>query len=224
MATKRAAKPAAVTATRTAKPKSAPKPKAKVAAKPATTRRKTAARPKASHGLGFSIVTPALTRLARQMTAALAELVAPTDALSLLQQDHRTVKELFEAYEKADRNAEKGRIAGQICLELRVHAKLEEELVYPPAHEKIEEDVVDEAMVEHAAAKNLIEQIEGMKPGEHLYDAKVKVLSEYIKHHVVEEENEMFPQLRSSGIDLEALGEKLRARKQQLLEQLSAKR
>lgn len=198
-------------------------PAARKAATRSTARRKTAT-PRKSSGLGLTAITPALTKLAKEMTATMSAAVAPADAISLLKADHRKVESLFEAFEAAERNTEKGKLAAQICLELRVHAKIEEELLYPQAHEEIEEDLVDEAVVEHASAKALIKQIEGMKPGEHLYDAKVKVLSEYIKHHVKEEENEMFPQLRQSGMDLKELGAQLMARKQQLLEQLSAKR
>lgn len=208
-------------ATRTSTPAAR---KTKTARTPATARRQTAAPRRKASGLGLTSITPTLTRLAKEMTAAMASAIAPEDAIGLLKADHRKVEQLFKDFEAAQRNAEKGKLAAQICLELRVHAKIEEELLYPPAHEKIEEDIVDEAMVEHAGAKNLIKQIEAMKPGEHLYDAKVKVLSEYIKHHVKEEENEMFPQLRQSGMDLTELGARLKARKQQLLEQLSAKR
>ncbi len=208
-------------ATRTSAPAAR---KTKTARTPATARRKTAAPRRKAGGLGLTSITPTLTRLAKEMMAALSSAIAPEDAIGLLKADHRKVEQLFKDFEAAERNAEKGKLAAQICLELRVHAKIEEELLYPPAHEKIEEDIVDEAMVEHAGAKNLIKQIEVMKPGEHLYDAKVKVLSEYIKHHVKEEENEMFPQLRQSGMDLTELGGRLKARKQQLLEQLSAKR
>lgn len=200
--------------------------KSKTTATPAVTsaRRKAAAPRRKSSGLGLTSVTPTLARLAKEMTAAMATAAAPGDAIALLKADHRKVEQLFEDFEAAERNAEKGKLAAQICLELRVHAKIEEELLYPPAHEEIEEDIVDEAIVEHAVAKNLIKQIEAMKPGEHLFDAKVKVLGEYIKHHVKEEENEMFPQLRQSGLDLAELGAQLKARKQELLEQISAKR
>ncbi len=200
--------------------------KTKTTAAPAGTseRRKATAPRRKSSGLGLTSLTPTLVRLAKEMTAALAAAATPGDAIALLKADHRKVEQLFKDFEATERNADKGKLAALICLELRVHAKIEEELLYPPAHEEIEEDIVDEAIVEHAGAKNLIKQIEAMKPGEHLFDAKVKVLSEYIKHHVKEEENEMFPQLRQSGLDLAELGAQLKARKQQLLEQLSAKR
>jgi len=190
-------------------------------AKTATRSKTTARRKPAKRGFGFTL-TPALSKLAKEMGATIAEMTSPTDAISLLQADHRKVEGLFKDFEKTDSKAEKGKIASKICLELRVHTAIEEELVYPPAHEAIEEDLVDEAIVEHAGAKDLIKQIEGMRPGEDLYDAKVKVLSEYIKHHVKEEENEMFPQLRKSGIDLKELGIELKDRKAELLTQMAA--
>lgn len=168
-------------------------------------------------------MTPGLARIAKEMAEALPEQGSSVDAITLLKQDHRKVEELFEEYEGSESAAEKGKIAGKLCLELRVHAKIEEELLYPPVHDEIDEDLVDEAIIEHAGAKDLIAQIEGMKPSERFYDAKVKVLSEYIKHHVKEEEKEMFPKLRSSDIDLKELGGQLLARKTELIEQLTSK-
>ena len=144
------------------------------------------------------------------------------DAISLLEADHRQVEGLFDQYEAATDDAEKGAIAAQICLALKVHAQIEEELFYPPAREKTgDTDLVDEAVVEHMGAKTLIAQIEAMKPGQPLYDAKVKVLSEQIRHHVEEEESELFPEVRETRIDLGALGARLAKRKAELLEQLS---
>ncbi len=180
--------------------------------------RRSAARPR---GFGMSI-TPALAKFARQMSAAIGEMTAaPSDAIALLKQDHREVESMFKEFEQLDSKAEKGKLASKICLMLTIHATIEEELLYPQAHEEIAEDLVDEAMVEHASAKQLIAEIEAMSPSDHLFDAKVKVLGEYIKHHVKEEEGEMFPQLRGSDIDLEALGEQLMERKTRLLEQMS---
>jgi hemerythrin superfamily protein len=140
------------------------------------------------------------------------------DAIALLESDHREVEDLFERYEAAGEDAEKGAIAARICLALKVHAQIEEELFYPPAREKTgDTDLVDEAVVEHMGAKTLIAQIEAMKPGQPLYDAKVKVLSEQIRHHVEEEETELFPEVRETKIDLGSLGAKLAARKAELL-------
>lgn len=168
-------------------------------------------------------VPPALAKAAREMSRMMEGQPAPSDAIALLKQDHREVEAMFEQFEQLDSKAEKARLAAKICVALTMHATIEEELLYPPAHEEIEEDLVDEAIVEHDSARQLIAEIEAMKPSEHLYDAKVKVLGEYVKHHVKEEENEMFPQLRSSGIDLEDLGEQLMQRKAELLTRMGGK-
>ena len=201
--------------------------RSKTATRRASTARKSSARKtgrstaRRSRSFGMSI-TPALAKFARQMSAAIEEMTAaPSDAIALLKQDHREVDAMFKEFEELESKAEKGKLAAKICLMLTVHATIEEELLYPQAHEEIEEDLVDEAMVEHASAKQLIAEIEAMKPSDHLFDAKVKVLGEYIRHHVKEEEGEMFPQLRSSDIDLDALGEQLMERKTKLLEQMS---
>ncbi len=144
------------------------------------------------------------------------------DAIALLEADHREVEDLFNKFDAADADAEKAMIARRICLALKVHAKIEEELFYPPAREKTgDADLVDEAIVEHMGAKVLIAQIESMNPGQPLYDAKVKVLGEQIRHHVEEEESELFPEVRETRLDLVALGAKLAARKADLLEQLA---
>ncbi|MCC6070000.1 hemerythrin domain-containing protein [Massilia sp. GCM10020059] len=142
------------------------------------------------------------------------------DAIALLTEDHKKVKDLFEKFEKlSDRSkVNKKKIADQICLELTVHAQVEEEIFYPAVREPIkDDDLMDEAVVEHASAKELIAQISEMDPGDDLYDAKVKVLSEQIEHHVEEEEGEMFPKVRKAKVDLVALGEQMAARKQELM-------
>jgi hemerythrin superfamily protein len=146
----------------------------------------------------------------------------PPDAVQLLTADHREVKALFQEYQKlVDHEAEddeKLELAQQICMMLTVHATVEEEILYPAAQAAIKEpDLVDEANVEHASAKELIAQIEASDPSEALYDAKVKVLGEYIDHHVKEEEGEMFPQLRRAKLDLAAMGEEIAQRKQALM-------
>ena len=144
------------------------------------------------------------------------------DAISLLEADHRQVDSWFEAYEALEWDAEKKALADQICLALKVHTQIEEELFYPPAREKTgDADLLDEAVVEHAGAKNLIAEIEAMKPGQPLYDAKVKVLGEQVRHHVEEEETELFPEVRETDIDLAALGAKLAARKAELMSLLA---
>lgn len=142
------------------------------------------------------------------------------DAIALLKADHRKVEELFEKFEAASRDGSKERIAKQICLELTVHAQIEEEIFYPACKGAVEQDLIDEASVEHDGAKVLIAEIEAGGPDEHYYDAKVKVLSEQIEHHVEEEEKRMegmFSQARHAGIDMDALGEQLRARKEELV-------
>jgi len=169
-------------------------------------------------------VPPAIAKAAREMSKMMEGQSAPSDAIALLEKDHREVEAMFEKFEKLDSKSEKAQLAAKICLSLTVHTTIEEEILYPPAHKKIEHDLVDEAIVEHNGAKQLIAEIEAMKPSEHLYDAKVKVLSEYVKHHVKEEQNEMFPQLRRSGIDLRKLGAQLMERKAELLAAMGGKR
>ena len=141
------------------------------------------------------------------------------NAIKLLKQDHKQVSTLFDEFEDAQQ-ADKGGIAEQICQELTVHAQIEEELLYPAARDKLEaddQDLVDEAAVEHATVKDLVSQIQASGESEPLFAAKVKVLGEYVKHHVKEEEGELFPKLEGSTLDLEALGAELAVRKAELL-------
>ena len=142
------------------------------------------------------------------------------DAIALLKADHDTVKKLFKEFERLHEDQEDDRaeaVATQICNELKIHTTIEEEILYPALREALdEEDLMDEAEVEHASAKDLIGQIEGMSPSDDKYAAKVIVLGEYINHHVEEEHDEMFPKARKAKIDLKALGEKMAARKQEL--------
>lgn len=142
------------------------------------------------------------------------------DAITLLTEDHENVKQLFEQYEALGDRAttSKKKLAQQICLELTKHATAEEEIFYPAvrAAQKDNEDMIDEATVEHASAKDLIAQILSMEPTEDLYDAKVKVLSELIEHHVEEEEEEMFTKARDADLDLEELGRQIAERKAEI--------
>jgi hemerythrin superfamily protein len=141
------------------------------------------------------------------------------DAIALLRQDHRTVEELFATFEKAGGDGRKQKLASQICLELSVHAQIEEEIFYPACEGKVEDDLLKEAYVEHDGAKLLIAEIMAGEPSDEFYDSKVKVLQEQIEHHVEEEEKRMegmFSQARKAGLDMDALGEQLAARKQQL--------
>src|SRR5436190_22093292 len=142
---------------------------------------------------------------------------AKTDATVLLQRDHADVKKLFRQYEKlADGEADgqvRQALAMQICQMLTVHSTIEEEIFYPAARDaEVEEDLLDEAEVEHASAKDLIAQIQSMSPDDELYDAKVTVLGEYVEHHVEEEEGEMFRKCRRAKMDLEGLGQQLKQR------------
>ncbi|AKJ30325.1 hemerythrin domain-containing protein [Caldimonas brevitalea] len=147
------------------------------------------------------------------------------DAIELLTADHKRVKALFKQYKKlAEEGAsvpQRREIAEQICTELTVHAQIEEELFYPAVRKVLDEkDLIDEATVEHASAKDLIAQIQAMHPREKLYDAKVIVLGEYVDHHVKEEQNEIFKKVKDSGLDLQRLGAKLSQRKAALMSEL----
>ncbi len=148
------------------------------------------------------------------------------DATTLLAKDHKDVKALFKRYDKLTKaeadGSERQELAEQICQMLTVHATIEEEIFYPAVREAdVDEDLLDEAEVEHASAKDLIGQIQSMSPDDDLYDAKVTVLGEYINHHVEEEEGEMFPKARRAKVDLVGLAEQLTERKQQLMSETS---
>ena len=143
------------------------------------------------------------------------------DAVAMLKADHREVEALFEAFEVAESAGQKRALAEQICTALTVHAKLEEGIFYPACRSTIEnQDLVDEALVEHDGAKVLINEIEAGGPDEDFYDAKVKVLKEQIQHHIEEEEKirgNIFQQARAADVDLEALGERMAERKAELM-------
>ena len=145
-------------------------------------------------------------------------------ALELLAADHRKVEDLFEQYESAkdDEDSARTKVAERICKALTVHAQLEEEIFYPWLKENLEEEdmeMVEEAYVEHSTAKDLIAQIEGAGGADAEYDAKVKVLSEYIKHHVKEEENEIFQACSGMEEELDELGQEMASRKSELAEE-----
>ena len=135
------------------------------------------------------------------------------DAVQLLKSDHEKVADLFGKYEKGARLTpeQKRRLAEEICDALTVHATVEEEVFYPACDESVEkaEDLLAEARVEHQTIKEMITRIEAQQPGTVEFDAEVKVLGEYVKHHVKEEEGELFPKVRKSGLDLEELGRRL---------------
>jgi len=148
-----------------------------------------------------------------------------TDAIALLKADHRTVEELFAQFEKASGKSRKEELAREICTELKIHTMIEEEIFYPAFRDKIEDEILDEAVVEHDGAKVLVNDIEAGGPGEDYYDAKVKVLQEQIEHHVQEEERPaegMFAQCRKTEIDLVELRDRMLARKQELMAQAEA--
>lgn len=147
------------------------------------------------------------------------------NALELLKQDHAKVKQSFKEFEKMDHEDEATmqEMVRAVCAELKAHTTIEEEIFYPAVRAAIEdEDLMNEAQVEHASAKDLIAQLEGMQPDDPLYSATFTVLGEYVLHHVKEEESEMFPQVRKAKLDLEELGAKILARKQQILESMPA--
>ncbi|HJT39418.1 MAG TPA: hemerythrin domain-containing protein [Sphingobium sp.] len=148
-----------------------------------------------------------------------------TDAIALLKADHRKVEHLFEQFEKAGGDSRKQALAHEICTELKIHTMIEEEIFYPAFRGKIEDDTLDEAYVEHDGAKVLVNDIEAGSPQDDFYDAKVKVLSEEIKHHVHEEEmpsEGMFAQCRKTDVDLVVLRDRMIARKQALFAQAKA--
>lgn len=147
-------------------------------------------------------------------------------AIALLKKDHREVEHMFDEYEQLEGEAEKQALFGKIALALKVHTQIEEEIFYPEERGEVEDDLLDEAYVEHDGAKKLIAEIEGMQPSEQFYDAKVKVLGEYIKHHVREEEQPggVFAQAKKGDEDLQAMGERLKARKEALMRQMGGAR
>jgi hemerythrin superfamily protein len=147
------------------------------------------------------------------------------NAVELLKHDHREVEAYFDEYEDLEDNAEKDELAAKICEALKAHMQIEEEIFYPAARAATgDDDLLDEAVVEHAGAKHLIEEIESMEIGDDLYDAKIRVLGEQIKHHVKEEEEELFPEVERSDIDLKAVGKELEGRKMELMAGTAAAR
>ena len=146
------------------------------------------------------------------------------NALDLLEHDHRQVEEWLDEFDEmkpSDRR--RAELAKKICLALKVHAQIEEEIFYPQAREAIKDnDLIDEAIVEHATVKNLVDEIEKMKIGDELYDAKMRVLGEIVKHHIREEEEELFPELQSVKMDLDTVGKSVAERKEELMESMHA--
>jgi hypothetical protein len=147
-------------------------------------------------------------------------------AVTLLKKDHRDVEGWFDEYEQLEDEKEKLALFNQIALALKVHTQIEEEIFYPEERGEVEDDLLDEAYVEHQSAKTMIAEIEGMKPSDEYYDAKVKVLGEYIKHHVKEEEQPggIFAQAKKGDEDLDAMGERLKARKEELMAKMGGRK
>jgi hemerythrin superfamily protein len=157
------------------------------------------------------------TRATAPRAASAPKAPAVQDATALLKADHRRVSDLFAQYEKARSPAKKKALVATICMELGIHAKAEEEIFYPAVKAALKDkEMVPEATVEHASLKELMAQVEGKEPDGELFDAKIKVLSEYTKHHVKEEETEMFPKARKTTLDMKALGARIAARKDEL--------
>ncbi len=168
--------------------------------------------------------SPVKTSTAKEKNlASVRSKEAPSeDAVALLKADHRKVEGLFEQYEEARGSSVKAKLAKEICLELVVHTTLEEEIFYPACRaQKVEHDDLDEAQVEHDGAKVLIRELMSQSPSDDYFDAKVKVLSEYIKHHVGEEEKPksgIFSKAKKAGVDMAAVGAQLMARKPELMQ------
>ena len=168
----------------------------------ATTRTNDAARPAARK-------TGATTR---------AGTSAAPDAIALLRADHRRVAALYEQYETTRSAAKKKAIVAEICQELAIHAQVEEEIFYPAVKAALKDkELVPEATVEHATLKELIAQVKDKEPDGEMFDAKIQVMSEYTKHHVKEEQNEMFPKAQKTKLDMKELGARIAARKEELL-------
>ncbi len=148
-----------------------------------------------------------------------------TDAIEMLKSDHRRVEQLFDKYEQARRRAEKSKLAQQICLELTIHAELEEEIFYPACREHVDDPLLDEAQIEHDATKILVAEVAmGTPTTDPFFDAKVKVLAEYMRHHIQEEEkgvDSIFNEAQKGGVDTRALGERMAARREELMDAFS---
>ncbi len=139
------------------------------------------------------------------------------DAIALLRADHKRVSALFEQYEGTRSAAKKKALVATICEELAIHAQIEEEIFYPAVKAALKDkELVPEAQVEHATLKDLIAQVKDREPDGEMFDARIQVMSEYVKHHVKEEQNEMFVRARKTRLDMVALGERIAARKEEL--------
>lgn len=160
------------------------------------------------------------TKTAAKTSATTKAKPAAQDAIALLKADHEAVSQLFAEYEKTRSVPNKKALVAEICTALTVHAQIEEEIFYPAVKAALKDKMlVPEATVEHAGVKDLIAQLKDATPDGDMYDAKVKVLSEYVKHHVKEEQTEMFTKAKASSLDMAELGARMAARKEDLLAQ-----
>lgn len=165
--------------------------------------------------MALSTASPGASPAARPKSPA-----AKHDAIALLKADHAAVSALFAEYGKTRSRPQKKALVADLCTALSVHIQIEEEIFYPAIQAALKDTLlVPEATVEHAGVKDLIAQLRGVDPDGPMYDAKVKVLSEYVKHHVAEEHADMFPQAKASSLDMAELGSRMAARKQALLAQ-----
>ena len=172
------------------------------------------------HELGGALMQPQTVEKSKSSRKSAAKTAAALDAIALLKADHRQVEDWFEQFEKTRSDAKKKKLANSICKALTVHTEIEEEIFYVACRQAgIEEDLMDEADIEHDGAKKLIAEIEAQAPGDDHYDARVKVLSEMIKHHVKEEEQKdgMFARAKKADLDLKELGAEMKARKDELM-------
>lgn len=152
------------------------------------------------------------------------KLVTPKvkDATKMLRADHKLVSGLFAEYEETNSAAKKKVLVAKICTELYVHTQVEEEIFYPAFKKAVKDKVmIPEAIVEHGVLKLLMSEVQGIDAHGVMYDAKIKVLGEYVKHHVKEEESEMFPKVKLTSLDLIALGARMAARKDELMAEMN---
>ncbi|WP_075353231.1 hemerythrin domain-containing protein [Desulfovibrio sp. DV] len=144
----------------------------------------------------------------------------PQDAIALLRADHKHLSDLFAKYEEMRSSSQKKAHVAQICTEFKIHALVEEEIFYPAVKKALKDDeMIPEALVEHASINNLVGQLESMEPDGEMYDAKIKVMSEYVKHHVKEEQQELFPKAKETKLDMNDLGARMASRKEELFAQ-----
>lgn len=174
--------------------------------------------PAATHGSTAKSRSKSSSARATKSTARKTTASRQKDAVQFLKADHREVEKLFRDFQKASGETRKMQLSQTICMELMIHTQIEEELVYPTARDFLkDDDIVNEALVEHNAAKDLIEQIRGMDASDEMFDARMQVLQEQIEHHVKEEETEFFPQIQKTDMDLKGIGQQLAARKKELM-------